>query len=503
MPGTYNANASVETLSDVLATASDAKGKLYAKKLESGAAAYDDFKMFEGPEDSESVFYVKRDLTKFGGQQMTFTVQSDLAGPGVRGEEELTGNTSTAKYSNYHLTVDYFRDAHEITKKERKFLAAGADLDEHCINKLKVKLGRHRMYDMKMALIRLANGNVVRPNGRKTRDAITAADTMSPSFLITTKPQVQRLGARPINVSKNKVGSPVHRHIAYMPDVAMTEIRNSTSYQNALGNSIERGDQNPLFTGRLVDWMNIALFEHVLIIPDVDDHISDPTAPLAILGTAFSVDSAQSSCKLIVNSSNTRHRYFEWFPGYDYQWYEGQQANPDAGVYYAWLVNPDGSVGFVRYTGTGNNGNQITLTGILSPDGAGTSTIGSATLGNLDATGDTWDHVPAPGGVGGGANTNGDFNYTDSFQVGAYIIPANANGMPIGHGFFFGKGAALRGYGQTDTMISQSRDYEFVHGRGFESIFGQAPTKRTDGKTYGYGLMEVGIQHPGLEVPAL
>ncbi len=503
MPGTYNANAQTETIADVLSTATDAKGKLYAKKLESGAASYDDFKILEGAEDSESVFYVKRDLSKFGGDKMIFTVQSDLAGPGVRGEEELTGKTSTAKYSNYELILDYYRDAHEITKKEKRFLASGADLDEHCINKLKVKLGRRRMYDMKLMLIKHANGNVVRPNGKKSRNQLTGADTMSPSFLTVVKPQVQRLGASPMAVLKNKIGSPVYRYVAYMPDVAMTEIRNSTSYQNALGQAQGRGDDNPLFNGRLVDWMNIALFEHIVIVPDVDDVIGDPTAPLAILGTAFGVDSAQAACKLISNGSNTRHRYFEWFPGYDYLWYEGQAATVDSGVYYAWIVNPDNSVGFVRYTGSGNNGNQITLTGILSPDGAGTSTLGSATLGNIIATDDTWDSVPAPGGVGENANTDPDFKYTDTFSVGAYIIPANANGAPIGYGFFFGKGSGLRGYGQTDTMITQSRDYDFVHGRGFESIHGSGLRKRTDGKTHGYGLMEMAIQHPGLEVPTL
>jgi hypothetical protein len=133
MPGTYNSNAVVEQLADVLVTATDAKNKIYARKLESGAKAYDDFKSFEGAEGSDAFFWIKRDLTKSGGDKMVFTVQSDLAGPGVRGEEELTGKTSTAVYSNYTLQLDFFRDAHEITEKEKKFLAAGADLDEHCV----------------------------------------------------------------------------------------------------------------------------------------------------------------------------------------------------------------------------------------------------------------------------------------------------------------------------------------------------------------------------------
>jgi hypothetical protein len=283
----------------------------------------------------------------------------------------------------------------------------------------------------------------------------------------------------------------------------MAEIRNDSTYLNALSAAQQRGDLNPTFTGRLVDWNNIGLFEHITVHPDADDKISDVTAPMAILGTGFGVDSASSACKLIVNSSNTMSRYFEFFPGFDYQFHEGQDAQTDSKTYYAWLLNPNGSVGFVSYTGSSNNGNQITLSHILSPDGAGTSTIGAVKVGNIDSTDDTWDSTPAPGGVGSGANTSEDFNYTDTFAAGAYIIPANANGVPIGYSFLFGKGAGVRAYAQTDTYITQDRDYGFVNGRGYQGVWGQVPVQRTDGKTHGYLLLEHAISHPGLEVPAL
>jgi hypothetical protein len=95
----------------------------------------------------------------------------------------------------------------------------------------------------------------------------------------------------------------------------------------------------------------------------------------------FGADSAAGSCKLVVNASNTRCRYFEWFPGYKYEWWQDQRNDSawtsfyadltdSAKEYYAWIINPDGSVGFVCCAGTGNDGNVITLKKILSPDGA-------------------------------------------------------------------------------------------------------------------------------------
>ena len=508
MPGTYNANANVMQLADALVSAPDAKGRLYAKMLEDGAAQYDDFSQFEGAigrsgSTPNAVFIRKNDFKKAAGDKMTFTVQSDVAGPGVRGEQELTGNTSTVEYHTYDCIVDYWRDAFEVNQKKVKFMAAGGDITAHCIKKLRKKLGRQRMYDMKVALIKKATGNIIRPNGRKNRDDLLAIDTLQPGFLPQAKPQVQRVGAKPLAIKRNQHGSPVHSYIVYASDVAMESIRNSTSYQNALLHAQSRSDGNPTFSGRLVDWQGLYLFEHITVDPDWDDKLSDPTAPRALLKVAFSANSAAGDTKLKQSASNTSHRYFEWFPGYDYQWYEGQAASPDTTRYYAWVITPDQEVGFVSYLGTANDGNEILVDQILSPAGAGVSGKGLAVVGNIDATGDGWGGgTPGPGGVGSG-NTDANYVYTDSFAADSYIIPANANGTPIGYTFMFGKGAAVRGYGSTDTYITQNRDYDFVKGAGYQCIFGQAPCERTDGKTHNYGLLEHAIQHQGLEVPAL
>ncbi len=525
MPGSFNADAKAQLIADVLNQAPDAKGKLFAKKLELTCAHNDSFARFCGPAPDtvdhrdpnrgNYVFWHKDDFTKFAGDKMQFTIAGAPAGPGVRGEGELTGNTSTIKFGQYFLTVDFKRDAVELTQKQLKFLAAGQSVEDFALDKLGEKMGWFRMWDMKMSLIKHASGNVVRPNGRKTRDQLTSADTLEPGFLTSAKPQLQRIGGVPLAIKKfGEQQSPVLRYIAYFADVAGENIRASTQYQNAIQHAADRGDKNPNFTGELVDWNNIALFEHTMTHPDWDDVIGDPCAPIATLGTPFGVDSAQAACKLVTNSANTKSLYYQFFPGYDYIFEEGQTPVVDNAVYYAWLVNPDGSVGLVRYTGSGNNGNQVTLTGILSPAGdgtdTGTSTLGFAQLGNIICTGDTWSDTPGEGGIGEAANTSADFLYTDTFTAGAMIIPANANGCAIMRSFLFGQGAALRGRGSLpqgkgnmDVMIEQKRDYGFVIGAGYQSIYGQSARKRTDGITHGYLMMEHTGQHPGLEVPSL
>jgi len=512
--GTYAADARVQQLADAISMDPALVAQVWNKQLRDGARQVDDFSHFEGPEGSKNgkPFVVKSDLNGVGaGDRVNFSVKSQPRGPGVRGETQLTGNTSVVNFKTFQCVVDYWRDAYETTKKMRKFMATGGSLKSAVLEDLRIKLGRKRMNDMKMALRLQGTSNTVYPNGKKAFADLTGLDTMSPTLLTNVKPQWQRLGGMPFMIGKNAHGSPVYSAMAYIPDAAMTNIRNSGLYEQALIHAAERGGANPMFNGRLLDWQGIGLFEHISVDAEYDVY-GDPLAPRAVLGTAFSVDSAIGACDLIQDSTDTKTPFFEFFDGHDYEWYEGQAAESDwtsfysaitGGTYYAWIVNPNGSVGFVRYAGSGNNGNTIQLNGILSPDGAGTSTIGSATLGDFIATDDTWDSTPAAGGVGATANTSAEFLWTDSFDVGAYIIPCNEKGAVQMHSLFMGANTAVRCYAQEDKLITESRDFGFVEGFGYETIFGQAPCIRTDGKTNGYALIKHAGQHPGLEVPSL
>ena len=508
----YNSDARVQSLAVALGQDPNLVAKVWNKQLRTGAQSVDDFSFFEGGEKDAKPFVVKKDLDNYNaGDSVVFTVMSQPRGPGVRGEKELTGNTSSVNWATYTCKVDFWRDAFEWNKKQAKFMAAGGSVKSAIMDQLKLKLGRKRMNDMKMALKLLGKGNTIYPNGKKSFDALTAADTMTPSVLTMAKPQWQRLGGMPFKIGHNKHRSPVYSCMAYIPDAAMTSLRLSSHYENALLNAAARSDDNPLYSGRLLDWQGIGLFEHISVDAEYDV-LADPLAPRAMLSVGFGVDDGAGACKLISDANDTQTRFFEWFGGYKYEWWEGQAVHPEwtpfyaeitAATYYAWIVNPGGSVGFISYVGSGNNGNQITVTNILSPGGVGGSGKGAAVVGEMNATGDTWGSTPGPGSVGSGANTLEDFDYTDTFEVGAYVIPCNARGAVDMSSLMLGRNSAVRAYVGDDKMIYQERDYGFTHGGGYESIFGQTPCIRTDRKTTGYALIRHTGQHAGLEVPSL
>lgn len=522
--GTYNSDPNVSTLAAAIAADPNVVAKRYNKELREGSRQVDDFAQFEGGKKSNKPFLVQDDLQEPGSDTVKFTVASGLAGPGVRGEEELTGNTSTMEFKTFECKADYFRDAFEPTKKQLRFMTAGGSVRSYALQELKRKLGRQRMNDMKMMLKLQASGNIVYPNGKRSLADLDALDVLSPSWIPNIKPVLQRIGGKPFEVKKAENGSPVYNYMAYMPDVALTSLRNSSVYLQAQTHSMERGKSNPNFTGFLTPWQGVSLFEHISVDPDTDDHIADPFAPRAILSVAFSVDSAQAACLLRADSAAStgaiKSKYFEWFPGHAYEWYSGQSSWSDWTTFYntitnndenyAWIVNPDGTVGFVQYDG-GHNGKYIAVTKILNPDNTNdASTLGDDTVGNFVCTGDAWGLNTAGNAFvaddltrAAGSNLPITHRFTSEFAVGAYIIPCNANGAPDMCSILFGQHCAVRCYGQEDTLIYQNRDYEFIKGAGYETIYGQAPCIRTDSITNGYLLMRHTGQHTGLEVPIL
>ena len=506
MSGTYNGNATVQQLADAVAMDPKLKGEIYARILETSAGQYNAFERMTSEMDPRtkaaggvrSIFAKKGDLKAGGGDSVNFNVIGPPGGPGVKGSQELTGNTSKSQMATYKVRVGWHRDGFELTKDQVEFLSAGRSLEETTADLLAMKMGILRQNHMMMRLIKSVDGNIYRPNNRLTRAAILPTDKLSVSLAHSARARLRTIGGRPIKHRLGENGSPVDGYLMFASDMAMLPVRNDDGYQVALAQGHTRGDENANFSGDLIQWGGMPWFEQPTVDEAWDDYIGSPILPKAKLGTAFGAATASGACKLIVNSANTKSLYFQFFDGYDYLFEEDQTAAPDAAEYYAWIVNPDGSVGFVAYTGSGNNGNQITVTKILSKNGTGTSTKGAATVGelkvNASATPDEW--------TGGDGNLPTGWTYTDEFAAGAVIIQANAKGAQIGRSFVFGSMAACFASGRIDmSPIEQTRDFGFTIGRGYEMIFGTGVTTNPFKKPVGYLLMEHAIEHEGYATP--
>jgi len=520
-----------QTLAQATTMDANVKAQLWARYLEIGSKAYDAFSAFESEQPriplansgKAGIFCRRRELKAQGGDKVHFTVISAPGGPGSIGERTLKGAESKSKFKTYSVTVDWHRDAVAFTKKQIAFMATGNVLEETTAELLKLKMGLWKQNDMMMGLIHRGSGNTYRPNGKTSRNALVKTDTLSLTLASTAKARLNTLGAKPISHTMGTNGDHINGFMTFASEYAFLDIRNDSGYQNAIRDGGTRGGENPLFTGKLVTWQGQNFYEHIVTDQDWDDYVGSPIQPKAVMTANLAVDtgndfrfhagSAIGDCILKGSSTNTTSLYFQFFPGHRYEFTEDDKLASNTTEAYAWAVNPDGTICFLAYAGTtgftGTAGNQITVSKILSA-AAGTSTLGSTTVGGL--------YLGVGGALAVGASTRilvsggsatlpvdiASYVLVDGVKSGAVIIPANSKGVPIGYGFIFGANAACRAYGSVQMNgIEQDDDYSFIKGKGYEMVYGQAPTINTNGVTNGYLLLEFACDHEGYPVPSM
>jgi len=490
----FNNNPNIQSLATLAGSNDDVRAKVWAKKIDMATTTADDFKMLEGPVGSNKPIWANTDLTAVPGQAVVINVLGAPGGPGARGESSLEGKESTFRIGAYRVPIEFWRDAVALTKSQIKKLAAGPKLKAMILQAVGEKLGRQKQRDMMLKLIRQARtgGNIVRPNNRVSLDTIVDTDVLSLDLLVSAKARLQTSGAMPISVQKDSNGSPVYRYMPFCTLNGLAAVRNSDSYQEAVQLAMERGLDNPLFPGKLVPWQNLAMFEHtVQLSADADDVQGSPLEPFALLGVAIAPGSATVAIRATsTTESDKTPFYFSDFPGYAWTQADEETApDADTNSYYFWIINPPnaatdpGKGCFYKYTGSANSGTKITAITerLASADGAGGADIRKETIGSI-----TWDASL----------------HTQTHGVGSYIIPASAEGAPIGYSLVFGAGGAVRTYGELDANAIQAEwDYGFVKGFGYEACFGQGARLDTQGVPRHFMLIEHCIPREGITIP--
>jgi hypothetical protein len=350
-------------------------------------------------------------------------------------------------------------------------------------------------------------GNVYRPNNKLSRDSLLPEDDLSLEAVSACRARLGTLGAKPLMRNKSKNGSPVNGYMLFTTAMGMLPIRDDSGFQTAISHADDRGSGNALFTGELLDWQGNSFYEQQVVDQDWDDYKGNPLIAKAVVSVEVEPLASGENNKLIVNAANTKSLYFQWFGGKAFKYNRIEDLVIDTSTYYFWAINPDGSRVFGSYAASGNNGNQITITNILSPAVA-TTTTDATTVGNLNlgsgasvtsnviTLGTTGLSLPATG-------TNGAWVYSNKIQAGAVIIQANANGVPYSRSFMFGTMAGAFATGSVEmSPIQQVRDFGFVQGRGFEMIYGTTVCKNAEKKINGYLLIEHAIEHEGYPVPS-
>lgn len=523
----YNSDPTPLTLAAALAMDSNLRQNAVSKYFEQQSGQFNALKHFtstfdpktQGGGGPRSIFCEKTDLSKGGAQTVNFNVIGIPGGPGVKGAAELTGNTSQSRMGTYPVTVDWVRDAFELTEDEVEMLAAGRSIEQTSVDLLAEKMGLVKQNQMLKRLIDDAETNVIRPNNRSTTAALTATDVLSLDLTVEARSRLQTMGAKPLMRNMAKAGCPIDKYLVFGSGDAMLNIRNDSSFQTAISNLDTRGGQNALITGELLTWQGNPFYEFPVTDQDWDDFKGGPLIAKAEISEFVSTVSAENTTsggatpKLMASATNTASLYFQWFDGMPHL-YNRVEALPNlsASTYYAWACNPDGSRCFVSYSGLNGvvGGNSITIKEILAT-AAGTSGNGAATVGTL-TFGTAGNGMTVSGNTITALGTdatlpatgvNGAWVYKTEIQAGAILIQANAAGVPYTRSFVLGSMAACFAHGRIRmSAINQERDYDFISGRGFKMIFGTGVCKNSAKKPVGYLLVEHAMEHSGYPVPS-
>lgn len=530
----YNSDPRVLTLAEILdpiTGSAELRAVAVSKYFEVASRQYNALEHFTSVVDRNSmsgggirsIIAKKNDLSKGGGQVVHFGTISVPAGPGVQGDSELTGNTSKSNFGSYPCVVDWVRDGVEWTKDDVAHIAAGGTLEQVTVDLLSEKMGITKQNQQlkrfidgaltingKLGTDQVEGVNIYRPNNRTSVDALTTDDDLGLEVLSAAKARLSTMGGRPLMRNTSKSGSPVNGYLLFTTTTGMLPIRNDTYFQGMIAQGDTRGDENGNFSGALLNWQGQSLYELQVTDQDWDDYIGNPMVAKAIVSVAVEPLASAENLKLIVNPLNTKNQYFQWFGGKSFRYNRIEPLILDDRTYYIWAINPDGSRVFASYAAAANNGNQITLTAILSP-AVGSSGLDSLTVGQLNlGTGATVSsNIITPVTTVGSlatlptTGTSGAWVYSNKIQAGAVIIQANARGVPYSRSFVFASMAGCVATGSIDmSPIQQVRDFGFIQGRGFEMIYGTCVTKNAKKQTNGYLLIEHAIQHEGFPVPS-
>ena len=213
--------------------------------------------------DGMNIVHEKLDFTKAAGYQMTEGLMMPFIGDGVINDEVLEDEEEAPDFYNMTWTISQLRNAGRY---------AGEETNQQTEYKLPTEirngLGDWMANKRDIAIfdaIAVAPSKVYLVNDRATTATIVAGDLMTLQQFVRAK--VYAISTAypklpPIKIAK--VGEKtVYRYVGLMHDhVAYDLSMNDPVYQQTVRDAGVRGNDNPMFTGALIDYMGMLLHAH-------------------------------------------------------------------------------------------------------------------------------------------------------------------------------------------------------------------------------------------------
>ena len=480
------ADISPTTTTNTFADVANARAKVFKETFKKFASTADVLSPLEGPEGSGASIAIRNDIRGRRGDRIEFTASSELGAFGVLGEAMLKGNEEDLKFSGTTCTLEFKRHATALTSSLKKKMAGGHTLESLAAEVLGNHFGQWKQRDALRRLIdgvrgvganaidddvALPSGGVFGGDANTLNDLAVAAgggeaDTFGINSIVDLTTQAAWLGVDPARISRNGYPSSqdTFHHCLLADNQMLRPLFKQTQFQNALQHGELRGATNPLFTGDLKEFDGTKILNIRGTYGDLNGPIGSPLTPVARIKALTSPADGEYLCgaqsdRSVSNASGGTGDpdYFTDFPGHQYKYTEADTFTRDDNVYYAKVINPDGTSGVISYqnasaalspTDDGNHGTHIKIAGVES--------------------GSTW--------------TGGDV------VDGALVFPCTQAGAIYGYAILMGADAVIRAYGEDMRMTDDKDDYGFRHGIGYQAMYGDAVWKDRNNRVRNYVL---------------
>lgn len=255
-----NAGASVTSMvamnSDTDSDLDNNVPEIWEKRLRYDAARKSFWGTMKGGEGSEKPIIEKDDFVNQAGDVIHIQVMSELYGPGVTGENTARGNEDKLSTGQFNVTVDWLRKVVAVTKKVKK------EVNFEIMQEARIRIANWlaRELDRQVFLDLTTDTTHTLYAGNATSEATLGDDdTFTTNELDRIKLALDRKGAIPLSV-ESKGGQETYHYGCVISEVDEFNLRGDDRWLDAVKLSQLRGDNNPIFTGRPVEWNGLLVW---------------------------------------------------------------------------------------------------------------------------------------------------------------------------------------------------------------------------------------------------
>lgn len=469
-------------------------GQAFDAMLDITAANSNILAQLQGPMGSGKPFVVRTDLEKGAMDTINFNVGTSLGQAGRRGTQVALNYEEPLFHNSWNVQIDNLRVVVGWNEITRAIATSGKKWEEAYAELCGERIGQIEQEDMLMRCRQRSTSlNTLRPGNKGSIDDLTYSDTLDTNVLGKGIALLSRRGAKPGMVAKDNAGMPLNKFFALGSDSMFQPLWQDPVFAAALLHADVDGPSAAYWTGKLPEWKGTALKRWYIVDNDTPGPIGSSIEPRAVLGDPvtsgngpLTIDGGGRTASSLGDAA-VLFTPFTYFLGNNYAFGESISFGTDSNTYYFVIVDPaDGKWNLYSYVqgGVNSNGYSITCSARLaSATNTSGSNIAQQTLGNW-----TWD-----------SSVN-----KDAFPTGSLVIQVNANVVPIGDLFIFGKEAGAKCYGMMrNKRISQDTDYGARVGIGVQSYYGSDLRKDTLGNFRGFVRIQAAYEIPEFANPQL